>query len=85
MVKRHGKMPAKHASRFLSSVTAESIIQLGLLADAGYESLKVIRFYDTDNFDLSDMSDTLCEYVHRIDMLFVKGTATGQQGWWEVE
>ena len=79
-VRRAGTVPAAKASFFLSNIDTEAVLQLGLLADAGFECLKLTRFYDSDGYDLADVSEMLSEFVHRIDLLFVQGTALGGEG-----
>ncbi|CAK9092657.1 Uncharacterized protein SCF082_LOCUS43606 [Durusdinium trenchii] len=69
---RRGTEPARKANDFLRHACVESLVQCAMLADAAFESLEVIRFHDTENFDLSSVPKVLANFLHRIDVLFLR-------------
>ena len=71
--KRKGTEPAQRANDFFRYVSVESLIQLAMLADAAFESMEVIRFHDTEEFDLSHTPGIIARFMHRCDVLFVRG------------
>ena len=79
-VKRNGRPPQKIADQFRTSITCEHILQLAMIADAGHESLRVTRFHDEAEYDVSEISNVLQDFVHRLDYLFVQGNVLGGEG-----
>ena len=69
---RQDTEPAKKANNFLRHACAETLIQTAMLADAAHESLEIIRFHDTEDFDLSLVPAMIAQFLHRIDVLFLK-------------
>jgi hypothetical protein len=57
----------------LQFIDNERILTLAMLADAGDESLRLARYYDTGSHDPATASAVNTEYCNRIDFLFVKG------------
>ncbi|CAE7822111.1 unnamed protein product [Symbiodinium sp. CCMP2592] len=49
MVRRAGTEPARKAQAFVEGADVESLLQLALLADAGLQSMELVRFYDGDS------------------------------------
>ena len=60
---------------FLRYTSVENLVQLALLADAATEALEVIRFHDTETFDISRAPAMLERFLHRLDILFIRGEA----------
>ena len=50
-------------------------MQLALMADAATEALQVIRYHDTETFDISRTPAVIAHFLHRLDTLFVRGEA----------
>lgn len=69
---RRGTDPGKHAGAFLSTASVESLIQCAMLADAAAEAMDVVRFLDSEDYDLSSLPETLGRFIHRIDCLFLR-------------
>jgi hypothetical protein len=70
---RRGSVEGKRAAEHLQFIDNERILTLAMLADAGDESLRLARYYDTGSHDPATASATHAEYCNRIDFLFVKG------------
>lgn len=71
--RRKGTVPGQRASEFLRYVSAESLMQAAMLADAAMEAMAVVRFHETESFDLSLVPQVICQFLHRIDVLFLRG------------
>ena len=70
--KRKGTRPSERAHSFLSESSPESLLQLAMLADGSAETLDLIRFFDRETFDSAAVAETLTQYKHRLDTLFVQ-------------
>ena len=66
--RRKGTVPGQRASEFLRYVSAESLMQAAMLADAAMEAMAVVRFHDTESFDLSLVPQVICQFLHRTDV-----------------
>jgi hypothetical protein len=51
--RRSEKTEAERAQKFLDGIDVEKMISLALLADAGDEAGGLVRFFDTDEFDIA--------------------------------
>lgn len=71
-VRRAGRAPAVHAAACLDFVTEERVLALAMMADAGDEVSSVVRFFDTDGYDLAAAPATIQDFLGRIDCLFVQ-------------
>ena len=60
---------------FLNALTEESVILLGMIADASDECMMVTRMMDREIFDVGNMWSELDAFHQRIEHLFVKGKA----------
>lgn len=69
---RQDTEPARKANNFLRHACVETLIQCAMLADAAHESIEVIRFHDTEDFDISLAPAVIAQFLHRIDVLFLK-------------
>eukprot|EP00435_Cladocopium_sp_Y103_P016117 s5396_g4.t1 len=72
---RKDKEIRQRANDFLRYTSVENLLQLALLADAATEALEVIRFHDTETFDISHVPAVLERFLHRLDILFIRGEA----------
>ncbi|CAE7547558.1 unnamed protein product [Symbiodinium sp. CCMP2592] len=70
--KRKGTRPGERAHSFLSESSAESLLQLAMLADGSAETLDLVRFFDRETFDSASVAETLTQFKHRLDTLFVQ-------------
>ncbi|MCP4239090.1 MAG: hypothetical protein GY772_00850 [bacterium] len=73
---RVGSQPAKDAEQFLGFIDTERTVTLGMLADAGDESLRLTRIYDGTNYDPAGHERQLAEFAARVQFLFVQGHCT---------
>ena len=60
---------------FLNALTEESVILLGMIADASDECMMVTRLMDREIFDVGNMWSELDAFHLRIEHLFLKGKA----------
>ena len=60
----------RDAHAWLSMVDEESALQLGMMADCSSESLALIRFFDTDNYDKGEITAELGMFLKRVTWLF---------------
>ena len=70
---RQGTEAALRANDFFRFCSVESLVQLAMLADGAAEALEIVRFHDTEAFDLSQTPGMLSRFLHRCDTLFVRG------------
>ena len=70
---RSGKVEAKSANDWLRDQTAETAIQTAMMGDAGDETLQLVRFFDTEDFDLTMIHQVLIDYHSKLRALFVDG------------
>ena len=69
---RKHQTEGKEAAAFLASVSVEECLTLGLLADAGEESLVLTRYLDSEQYEKATLQVELCNFLARIKSLFVK-------------
>ena len=67
---RRGTTEGKAATAFLEGLDEEKCITLGNLADAGEETLALVRYLDVENFDKSKLAPEIHNFVSRIHELF---------------
>ena len=67
---RRGTTEGKAATAFLEGLDEEKCITLGNLADAGEETLALVRYLDVENFDKSKLAPEIHNFVSRIHVLF---------------
>ena len=65
--------PQARAKEFLRACSAERLLQLALLADAGTVSLDLVRHFDSEQTDISEASGAVQEYLHALDSMFLEG------------
>ena len=70
---RQGRAEGTSAALWLEWIDAERLLTLGLLADSGDEGSQLIDFFDSEAYDISEVSDRCSRFVHHIDHLFVQG------------
>lgn len=70
--RRHGTEAGKRANDFLRYCSCESLLQIAMLSDAACEALEVVRYHDTELFDLSQTPAELSRFLHKIDVLFLR-------------
>ena len=59
--------------KFLTDVDEEMILQAGLLADYGAESLSLIRFFDPDELDNALIASKVKEFISSMSILYNEG------------
>lgn len=80
---RRSEAVGRHAKHFLSLVTEELMLCLGMMADAGEENLRFVRFLDTEHVDTTELATELQHFTNRIVVLFEQGGClkTGFTAW----
>ena len=74
--RRAGKPEGFAAEEFLVySSNLEHLVQMAMLADAGDEGMLFTRFCDSENMDVSMISEEVSTFLARITALFVQGKA----------
>ncbi len=68
--KRRGEAEGKHAEAFLLAFDAEACLQLGMVADAGDESIQLTRYCDAEDMDIAILSDEVARFEKNIGFLF---------------
>ena len=74
-VRRRGKAEGLAAVEFLEALNPESMLQVGMLADAADEGLRFTRFCDREGMDLGSVSGEVMDFINRINCLFVRRQA----------
>ena len=74
-VRRRGKAEGLAAVEFLEALNPESMLQVGMLADAADEGLRFTRFCDSEGMDLGSVSGEVMDFINRISCLFVRRQA----------
>ena len=73
----HGRGPSSAEGQgwgaFLNALTEESVILLGMIAEASGACMMVTRLMDRKIFDTGHMWSELDAFHHRIEHLFAKG------------
>ncbi len=69
---RQGTVPAKRAAHFFAFVGEESLVQLAMLSDAAYEALELVRYHDSECYDLALLPSLIQRFRHNIDTLFLR-------------
>mmetsp|Transcript_152060 Transcript_152060/g.265051 ORF Transcript_152060/g.265051 Transcript_152060/m.265051 type:complete len:1079 (-) Transcript_152060:116-3352(-) len=70
---RRGTAAAQHASDFLEFIDEETWLYLGAMAEAGDEDLMLIREHDSEDMDVSEVSNRLNEFTLRNRKLWIEG------------
>ncbi len=68
---RAGREPAERALAWLEGLTEEAFIQAAMIADAGEENLRITRYFDSEDYDLSTMPASIHEFLTAINFLFI--------------
>jgi len=78
---RSGTGPGRYANDFLAALDAEFLVTCGLLADAGEETLQLIRFYDqpAGRVDPAEANTAALAFLDRVTHLFLDERV------WEIE
>lgn len=69
------------AECFLQFLTSESYLQLAMMADAAAEALRLVRFCDTDDMPIEDLSFEIASFIKRVCLMFVDGKVTSIDGY----
>ncbi len=67
---RRGQAAGVHATRFLEFIDMEVMVTLGLMADAGDETLILLRFLESEQHEKARLALELGRFLHRVDILF---------------
>ena len=68
---RAGTDPARYARKFLSEVTAESVVQAAMMAEAADEQLLFRRFFDHDKWDATSVALEINAFLNKLSSLFI--------------
>ena len=63
------------AQEFLDGIDVEKMISMAMLADAGDEAGGLVRFFDTDEFDIAAAPAEISSFLQRSDALFLQRQA----------
>ncbi len=77
---RSGNAEARNADMFLNILNEEVVLTLAMLADCADECLLLLRHFDTDAVDSSQMTEKLAFFMDRISYLFMKGEVCNAEG-----
>ena len=68
---RAGTDPAKYARKFQSEVTAESVVQAAMMAEAADEQLLFRRYFDHDKWDATSVALEINAFLNKLSSLFI--------------
>ena len=71
-VHRRGQRDAVCAEKFLKFIDERKLILLSMIADAADECIQVVRFLDTESYDLSELLLQLQTCMSRLHYLFIE-------------
>lgn len=70
--RRPGKAEARHAYEFLEFFDEEQYVTLAMLADAGDEAASLVRFFDSEAYDVAAVPSEIRVFLERADFLFLQ-------------
>ena len=73
MEERRIEPAGKNAKAFLKLIDEEAVVTLGMISDAGDESLQLTRFLDEEAFDKKLLTSEAHRFMERISALFLQG------------
>ena len=59
------------AHDFFDTIDEDAVIQISMLADAADEHSAIVRFFDSEDYDVSEVPSALSIFLQKITMLFV--------------
>ena len=80
-VKRAGENAAKIARRRLENITAEKLLTLAMLVDAGDEGLALVRQVDDEQVDLASVQRYVSEFLARSHCLWTDSQCLAVEGY----
>ena len=69
---RKGEREGKAAVAFLTALSVQLMVLAAMMADAGNETMFLLRTLDTENLELSELNKILEDFMDRITFLFFK-------------
>ena len=69
---------------FLEWASPENLVTLGMAADAADESLLLVRHFDSEDHDISELQSAAASYLSRIRYLFQEGNVQHTTGFTEL-
>lgn len=72
---------ADSASRFLQWLDEERLIQMAMCADGADESMSLVRYCDTEKYELAELQTELAALMARLDLLVNRGRILHLQGY----
>ena len=72
------------AVEFLEWASPENLVTLGMAADAADESLLLVRHFDSEDHDISELQSAAASYLSRIRYLFQEGNVQHTTGFTEL-
>ena len=76
---RHGQRSGKDSEAFLTILSGEDGLMTGLLigmmCDAGFAALSLLRFFDTEQYDIARVSGEISNFAKEAAFLFVNENA----------
>ena len=79
MLAKSSTSDRKIAMQFLDFLSEEVAIQTAMLADASAEGMAYVRSTDDENCDVSRIHSFLAEYLHKLELLFIKEQCVNMQ------
>lgn len=70
--RRPGKAEATYAYEFLEMFDEEQFVTLAMLADAGDEAAALVRFFDSEAYDVASAPAEIRVFLERADLLFLQ-------------
>lgn len=70
--RRQGLAEATHAYEFLEFFSEEHYVTLAMLADAGDEAAGLVRFFDSEAYDVAAAPSEIRVFLERADFLFLQ-------------
>ena len=70
---RPNEKTGQAAKTFLNLLSEETVLLLGMLADAGEENLQLTRFLDSEHMATPALAKQVAEFVRKLDVLFGRG------------
>jgi hypothetical protein len=72
-VQRRGEDVARDALAFLDFLNEEVCLLLSMMSEAADEATRLVRYFDTESYDVANIHEEICIFVNRLKHLFLDG------------
>ena len=72
-VQRRGEDVARDALAFLDFLNEEVCLLLSMMSEAADEAIRLVRYFDTESYDVANIHEEICIFVNRLKHLFLDG------------